>query len=65
LFTLYEAENGHIGYEMVVSPNVNPDPWSYTRDAADPPMMKIGRAYWIVMGNADKYVGSANTPLNP
>jgi hypothetical protein len=65
LFTLYEAENGYSGYEMVVSPNVNPDDWAYTRDVGASPTMSCGRAYWLVMANADTYFGSSNTPLTP
>ena len=65
LTTIYEAENGHIGYTLVVSPYINPNDWDYVRDAPDPPDMGIGRAFWLVMENADQYVGSTTTPRAP
>jgi hypothetical protein len=70
LVTIYWAEVVDsfqpTGYTLVVSPYVNsPNAWSYARDALDPPMMNIGRAYWVVMDNADKYVGETTTPVVP
>ncbi|MCK4785990.1 MAG: hypothetical protein KAV87_19695 [Desulfobacteraceae bacterium] len=56
LTTLYEAMNGHIGYVLVVSPYINgPNDWEYIRDGSDPPIMTIGRAYWVVIENDSWY----------
>ena len=66
LTTIYMAANGYEGYTLVVSPYINsPNDWEYARDGGDPPMMDIGRAYWLVMENDDDYVGSTTTPLEP
>jgi len=66
LTTIYEAANGYMGYTLVVSPYINsPNDWSYVRDGADPPDTNIGRAYWLVMENADQYVGETSTPYEP
>jgi len=65
LETIYNAGE-FWGYTMVVSPYINsPDDWAYVRDAPDPPVMRIGRAYWLVMENAGEFVGSSSTPLLP
>jgi len=66
LTTIYLAPNAYMGYTLVVSPYINsPNDWSYIRDGADPPDTNIGRAYWLVMENADQYVGESYTPLLP
>jgi hypothetical protein len=66
LTTIYMAANGFEGYTLVVSPYINsPNDWEYARGGGDPPMMDIGRAYWLVMENDDTYVGSTTTPLAP
>jgi len=66
LTTIYMAEGPYIGYTLVVSPYINnPNDWEYARDGGDPPMMDIGRAYWLVMENDDVYTGSTTTPLEP
>ena len=66
LTTIYLAPNAYMGYTLVVSPYINsPNDWSYIRDGADPPDTNIGRAYWLVMENADQYVGETSTPYEP
>lgn len=56
LATIYEAANEHHGYVLVVSPYINsPNDWEYVRDGGDPPIMTIGRAYWVVIENDSWY----------
>ena len=56
LATIYTATNSHFGYILVVSPYINsPNDWEYVRDGCDPPIMTIGRAYWVVMENDGSY----------
>ena len=69
LITIYWAsdEGDDVGYTLVVSPPINsPDDWAYARPEPfpeDSPLMYSGRAYWVVMENADEYVGETSTPL--
>jgi len=66
LESVYTVDDGITGYTMVVSPYINsPDDWAYVRDAPDPPIMSLGRAYWLVMENAGELAGSSFTPLLP
>jgi len=56
LATIYEDTNEHYGYVLVVSPYINsPNDWEYVRDGSDPPIMTIGRAYWVVIENDSWY----------
>ena len=66
LESVYTVDDGITGYTMVVSPYINsPNDWAYVRDAPDPPIMSLGRAYWLVMENAGELAGSSSTPLSP
>jgi len=62
LSTVYDV-NG-IGYQLVHNPPINGGGWdNYLRDGTSPPMMKVGKAYWVKMLNPGELSGFTSTPL--
>jgi len=53
------------GWDLVVSPPVNQQPWSYLRVQMSPaPPMEITRGYWVFMINDGTLAGFTFTPIS-
>lgn len=57
--------DGRTGYTTVVSPSINPEPWTYTRNNYYwyGPNMDATYGYWVYVKNPVELVGFSTTPL--
>lgn len=64
LASVEETADGKTGYNIVISPAINPDTWVFTRNEYEHiPGIDATRGYWIYMENQDLLAGFSTTPL--
>ncbi len=64
LASVEETADGKTGYNIVISPSINPDTWVFTRNEYEHvPDMDATRGYWVYMENPDQLTGFSTTPL--
>ena len=64
LISVNETAASDPGYQIVVSPTINPDPFILTRPLAAQDLTR-SRGYWVFMKNADTLAGFSTTPVDP
>ena len=51
-----------VGYSKVISPSLNPESWTYVRDASPYPLFPT-KGYWVFMVNDGTLGGFTTTPI--
>lgn len=64
LISVNETAASDPGYQIVVSPSINSDPFLLTRPLATQDLTR-SRGYWVFMKNDDTLAGFSTTPVGP
>ena len=66
LISVFVASSDEVGYTIVVSPSINPDPFIFTRggDTAGKDLER-SLGYWVFMEKEDTLAGFSTTPVEP
>jgi hypothetical protein len=63
LVSVEKTPTGLTGYNVVVSPSINPESWVYIPGDGAEPDMDATCGYWVYMENPDELAGFSTTPL--
>ena len=63
LISIFLTPSGLVGYDIVVSPPINADPFVWTRGESPIPNLTRSRGYWVFMENEDTLAGFSTTPV--